>query len=66
VAAYHLINCENATIGERKLFALVDAVACVLAQDGRHGSKETARLALEIVVGSAVALAAVRTLVNDR
>lgn len=64
VAAWHLINCENSTIGERKLFALVDAVACLLAHGGRYRSQETARLALETVVGSAVALAATRCLVE--
>lgn len=63
VLAYDLINRENGTIGERKLFALVDAVACVLAHEGRE---ETARLALESVVGSTVALAAVRTLRRGR
>lgn len=60
VVAYDLINRENGTVGERKLFALVDKVACVLAHEGRE---ETARRALETVVGSGVALAAVRTLV---
>jgi len=64
VVAYNLINTENRTVGESKLFALVDAVACVLAHEGRE---ETARLAFESVVGSAVALAAVRVLTeNDR
>lgn len=63
VAAYHLINCENNAVGERKLFALVDAVACVLAHDG---AQETGRLAFETVAGSAVALAAVRALVEGR
>lgn len=65
-AAYHLIDRENRTVGERKLFALVDAVACVLAHGERSGSRETARLAFETVVGSAVALAAVRVLVECR
>ncbi len=65
LAAYDLINAENRTVTERKLFALVDAVACVLAHNGRYGSEETARLALEIVVGSTVALAAVRALTGD-
>ncbi len=65
LAAYDLLNAENRTVTEPKLFALVDAVACVLAHDGRYGSEETARLALEIVVGSKVALAAVRALIED-
>lgn len=62
VIAYHLLNEENRTVGERRLFALVDAVACVLAHDGRYGSEETARLALETVVEREIALAAVRAL----
>lgn len=44
----------------------MDAVACVLAHGGQHGGAETARLALETVVGSSVALAAVRALVEAR
>jgi hypothetical protein len=62
--AFDMLNAETSTVPERKLFALVDAVACVLAHGGRYGSEETARLALESVAGSAVALAAVRTLVE--
>ncbi len=63
--AYDLLNTET-KVAERQLFALVDAVACVLAHGGHYGSEETARLALESVVGSAVALAAVRALLDDR
>jgi hypothetical protein len=55
---------QNPAVPERKPFALVDAVACVLADGGRYGSQETARLALETVVESAVALAAVRALIG--
>ena len=64
LTAYDLLNAANRTVAERKLYALVDAVACLLAHDGPHASQETARLALESVVGSAVALAAVRTLLT--
>ena len=45
LTAYDLLNAENRTSAERKLFAQVDAVACVLAHGGRYGSQETARLA---------------------
>lgn len=65
LTAYDLLNAET-TVPERKLFALVDAVSCVLAHNGRYGGEETARLALETVTGSSVALAAVRALVGDR
>ncbi|PZS29653.1 MAG: hypothetical protein DLM59_12465 [Pseudonocardiales bacterium] len=64
LAAFDLLNAET-TVPERKLFALVDSVACWLAQGGRNASEETARLALEIVVGPALALAVVRILVDD-
>lgn len=63
IAAYELLTAETTT-AERKLFALVDAVACVLAHGKRSHSEQTARLALETVVGPAVALAAVRALVD--
>lgn len=61
MVAYHLINDES-LVDERSLFALVNAVACVLAHQGRT---ETARLALEAVVPPVVALAAVRALLQD-
>jgi hypothetical protein len=52
----------RASIAERRLFALVDSTACLLV----HGrSEESARLALEGVVGAAVARAAVHTLVGE-
>jgi len=63
VAAWHLINTENKTVGERKLFGLVDAAARVLAHQ-RNG-QETARLAFETVVRPGVALAAVRVLTGE-
>ena len=62
IAAWHLLDGENRTVSERKLFALVDAVVSVLTHGGRE---ETARLAFEIVVGPAVALAAVRILTGE-
>lgn len=64
VAAYHLIN-DECLIGERELFALVDAVACLLAHSGPDGGPETARCALETVVPPTVALTAVRALLQD-
>lgn len=64
VSAYHLIN-DECLIGERELFALVYAVACVLAHDGPDGGTETARCAFETVVPPVVALAAVRALLQD-
>lgn len=65
VAAYHVINTQNRTVGEHKLFALVDAVACLLAHGGPDGGPETARRAFETVVPPAVALAAMRALLQD-
>jgi len=62
IAAWHLLDGENRTVSERKLFALVDAVVSVLTHGGRE---ETARLAFEIVVRPAVALAAVRALTGE-
>ncbi|PZS34910.1 MAG: hypothetical protein DLM59_03870 [Pseudonocardiales bacterium] len=64
VVAFELLNAET-TVAERRLFALVDCVACLLAHGGRYGSEETARLAFESVVGSSAAEAAVRVLVMD-
>jgi len=61
LVAYHLLN-DECLVAERSLFALVGAVACLLAHDG---SEETARLAFETVVRPAVALAAVRTLLGE-
>jgi len=67
IAAWQLVNAES-PVPERRLFALVDAVACLLAHGGCDGGRyvreETARLALETTVGSAAALAAVHTLVE--
>lgn len=64
VAAWHVLN-DGSPVGERRLFALVDAVVSLLDQGGRSGSLETARCALETVASPAVALAAVRVLVED-
>ena len=63
VAAWHLIDAENRTVSERKLFALVDAAACIL--DHERNGQETARLVLETAAGPAVALAALRTLTGE-
>ena len=62
IAAWHLLDGENRTVSERKLFALVDAAVSVLTHGGRE---ETARLAFETVVRPAVALAAVRILTGE-
>jgi hypothetical protein len=64
VLAFNVLNAET-TVAERRLFALVDAVACLLAYGGCYGGEETARLALESVVGSPAAAAAARVLVQD-
>jgi hypothetical protein len=64
VAAWQLVSAAS-PIGERRLFALVDAVASLLEQGGPHAGLETARCAFEIVVPPAAALAAVRALVED-
>ncbi|PZS30822.1 MAG: hypothetical protein DLM59_10850 [Pseudonocardiales bacterium] len=53
-------------IAWRPLSALVDAAACVLTRGQRCGREETARLALETIVGPAIALAAVRALIDGR
>jgi len=63
LVAFGLLDADIST-GEIRLRALVDAVCCVLAHDGRDG-EETARLALEAVVHPAVARAAVRALVEE-
>jgi len=64
VAAWRLLIADT-RLSERKLFALVDAVACVLAHGGPDGGTETARCAFETVVPPVVALAAVRALLQD-
>lgn len=63
LATWHLINTENRTVSERKLFGLVDAVVALLDHGGRE---EQARLSLETVVRPSVALAALRLLTEDR
>ena len=65
VAAWNRINTEPGTVSERKLFALVDAAACVLDHGHRYGGQETARLMLEVVVRPGVALACVRILTGE-
>jgi hypothetical protein len=65
LTVFDLLNAES-TLAERKLFALVDCVSCVLAHGGRYGSEETARLGLESVVSATIALAAVRVLAESR
>jgi hypothetical protein len=47
------------------LYALVDAAACVLTHGKRSHREETARLALETIARPAVAVAAVRVLIDD-
>jgi len=64
LVAYHLLN-DECLVAERSLFALVGAVACLLAHNGTDGGTETARCAFETVVPPAVALAAVRALLQD-
>ncbi|PZS32979.1 MAG: hypothetical protein DLM59_07200 [Pseudonocardiales bacterium] len=59
--AFDLLNAACG-IAERRLFALVDSTASLLAHGG---SEETARLALESVVGPPVARAAVHALLGD-
>jgi len=63
VVAYHLLNADTST-GERRLFALIDAVCCVLVHNNHYG-QETARLALEAVAHAAVARKAIRILTAD-
>jgi len=63
LVAFGLLDAAIST-GEQRLGALVDAVCCVLAHDGRDG-EETARLALEAVVHPTVAREAVRVLVEE-
>lgn len=64
VAAWHLLN-DGSRVGERRLFALVDAVASLLDKGRGNVGLETARCALETVVPPAVALAVVRVLIGD-
>ncbi|PZS27881.1 MAG: hypothetical protein DLM59_15570 [Pseudonocardiales bacterium] len=64
MVAYDMVN-DASPAPERQLAALVDSVVCWLTHGDRYGSEETARLALETVVGPAVALAAVRVLTGD-
>lgn len=66
VAAWHVLN-DRSPVGKHKLFALVDAVACLLVHGGPDSSLETARYAFQTVVPPAAALVAVRTLLgNDK
>ncbi|PZS37056.1 MAG: hypothetical protein DLM59_00010 [Pseudonocardiales bacterium] len=62
--AFEMLDADTST-GERRLFAMVDAVCCVLAHNGRYGGEETARLVLETVVHPTVAKAAVRLLADS-